>query len=140
MDFRSFRTAELDPDPEGTTVLTGANGTGKTSLLEAVGYAATLRSFRGAAREAMVRTGAERAVVRATFESEGRPVLVEAELAAGGRSRAQLNRQPVRSRHELAQAVTVTVFSPEDLGLVQGPPAGRRDLLDQALAALDPQA
>jgi DNA replication and repair protein RecF len=140
VDFRSFRTAELEPDPGGTTVLTGANGSGKTSLLEAVGYAATLRSFRGAAREAMVRTGADRAIVRASFERDDRPVLVEAELAAGGRSRAQLNRQPVRSRHELARAVTVTVFSPEDLRLVQGPPAARRDLLDQALAALDPQA
>lgn len=140
VDFRSFRSGGLEPDPTGTTVLTGPNGSGKTSLLEAVGYATTLRSFRGATREAMVRTGADRAIVRATLERDGRPVLVEAELATAGRSRAQLNRQPVRSRHELAQVVAVTVFSPGDLGLVQGPPSGRRELLDQALAAIDPQA
>lgn len=140
VDFRSFCSGELEPDPAGTTVLTGPNGSGKTSLLEAVGYATTLRSFRGATRGAMVRTGADRAIVRATLERDGRPVMVEAELVAAGRSRAQLNRQPVRSRYELAQVVAVTVFSPGDLGLVQGPPAGRRELLDQALAAIDPQA
>lgn len=140
VDFRSFPSACVEPDPDGTTVLTGSNGTGKTTLLEAVGYAATLRSFRRATREAMVRAGADRAVVRATLQREGRPVLVEAELVPNGRSRAQLNRQPVRSSHQLARAVVVTVFSPEDLALVQGGPSGRRELLDQALAALDPTA
>ena len=46
-DFRNYETAELRPAP-GLTVLTGANGEGKTNLLEAVGYLATLSSFRGA--------------------------------------------------------------------------------------------
>ncbi len=140
VDFRSLRSVCLEPDPAGTTVLTGANGTGKTTLLEAVGYAATLRSFRGGTREAMVRAGADRALVRATLEREGRPALIEAELVANGRSRAQLNRQPVRSRHQLARVVAVTVFSPVDLALVQGGPSGRRELLDEALVAVDPTA
>lgn len=140
VDFRSFHSAVLEPDPLGTTVLTGANGSGKTTLLEAVAYAATLRSFRGAPREAMLRNGAGRAVVRAGFRRHGREALVETEFADNGRSRAQLNRQPVRSRRDLAATVAVTVFSPEDLALVQGGPAGRRELLDQALATLEPPA
>ena len=50
IDFRSFRSAHFAPDPDGTTVLLAPNGTGKTSLLEAVGYLGTGRSFRGATR------------------------------------------------------------------------------------------
>jgi DNA replication and repair protein RecF len=102
-----------------------------------VGYLGTLRSFRGAPREALVRTGADRALVRAELEEDGRPLLVEAEVARQGRSRIQVNRSPARSRRDLARAVPLTVFSPEDLVLAQGAPAGRRDLLDDALALLD---
>ena len=121
-DFRIFEECRFEPDPEGTTVITGPNGTGKTTVLEAVAYLGTQRSFRGAQRESMVRTGRERAVIRAELTRAGLPLLVEAEVAAQGRSRAQVNRQPVRSRRDLAEAVPVTVFSPEDLGLVQGAP------------------
>jgi DNA replication and repair protein RecF len=64
-DFRNYAAAELHPAPDGLTVVTGANGEGKTNLLEAVGYLATLRSFRGAPGEALVRAGAPVAVVRA---------------------------------------------------------------------------
>jgi DNA replication and repair protein RecF len=139
-DFRLFVAARFDPDPVGTTVITGPNGTGKTTLLEAVAYLGTQRSFRGAPREAMIRAGGERAVIRAELVRDGLPLLVEAELAAVGKSRAQVNRQAVRTRRDLADAVPVTIFSPEDLGIVQGGPARRRDLLDDALRMLDPKA
>jgi len=139
-DFRCFASARLEPDPEGVTAVVGPNGSGKTSLLEALAYLGTQRSFRGATRETMVRRGAERAIVRAEFVRDGSPVLVEAELALEGRSRAQVNRQAVRSRHQLAEAVAVTVFSPEDLGVVQGSPGRRRELLDEALDLVAPGA
>ena len=119
-------------------MLSGPNGTGKTTVLEAVAYLGTQRSFRGAPKEAMVRTGCERAVLRAELTRQGAPVLVEAEVAATGRSRAQVNRQPARARRDLAEAVPVTVFSPDDLGVVRAGPSRRRDLLDDALGALGP--
>ncbi len=136
-DFRIFATAELEPDPDGTTVITGPNGAGKTSFLEAVAYLGLQRSFRTASREAMIRNGADRAIVRAELDQGDRAVLVEAEISAGGRSRTQVNRQPARSRRETADAVPVTVFSPEDLAVVQGGPVHRRDLVDDALRLLD---
>jgi DNA replication and repair protein RecF len=139
-DFRSFAEAHFSPDPTGTTVLTGPNGTGKTTLLEATAYLGTGRSFRGAARDVMIRTGSERAVIRAELDDAGRAVLIEAELVAGGRARAQVNRQPVSTRRQLAEAVPVTVFSPDDLAIVQGGPARRRDLVDDALRLLDPRS
>ena len=54
-DFRSYQEAEFMPGAEGITVVSGANAEGKTNLLEAIGYLATLRSFRGSPAEAMVR-------------------------------------------------------------------------------------
>lgn len=136
-DFRIFRTVRLDLEPEGTTVITGPNGAGKTSVLEAVAYLGTRRSFRSAPAEAMVRTGAESAVVRAELDGRDSPVLVEAEIALVGRSRTRVNRKSVSGRRELGAAAPCTVFSPEDLVIVSGSPKGRRDLLDDALALLD---
>lgn len=138
-DFRNYATAELAPAPFGLTVIQGANGEGKTNLLEAVAYLATLASFRNAPRDALVRDGCERAVVRAEAEREGRRLLLEAELSLSGRDRVQLNRQPLRRSRELLGALRVSVFSPDDLALVKAGPGGRRDYLDSVLVALHPR-
>jgi DNA replication and repair protein RecF len=138
-DFRSYPAAELVPAPEGLTVVVGANGEGKTNLLEAVGYLATLRSFRGAPGEALIRVGAPVAVVRAETRRDGRAVLIEAELRPTGRDRVQVNRQALRRTRDLLGAFQVTVFAPDDVGLVKGSPAGRREYLDDLLVALHPR-
>lgn len=138
-DFRNYPTVELQPAPEGITVVTGANGEGKTNLLEAVGYLASLRSLRGAPREALVRIGATTAVVRAEVRRDGRALLVEAELRTTGRDRVQINRQPLRRSRDLLGALQVTVFSPDDLELVKAGPGVRRRYLDELLVALHPR-
>jgi DNA replication and repair protein RecF len=117
----------------------GMNGTGKTSVLEAVGWLATQRSFRRARRETLVRTGAHRAIVRAETAVGERHILVEAEIPADGPPRTQVNRNVVRRRSQLAEALRVTVFSPEDLHLVQSGPALRREFLDDVLADASPR-
>jgi len=124
--------------PPGTTAIVGRNGQGKTNLLEAVAHLAGT-SLRGAATEAMVRVGAERAVVRAEATRGARELLLEAELALRGRSRMQLNRQPVKRRRDLLDALAVTIFSPDDLVLAKGGPGDRRRWLDEAAVALDHQ-
>jgi len=136
-DFRSYASAELVPAPDGLTVVVGANGQGKTNLLEAIAWLATLSSFRGTPNEALVRAGAEHAVVRAEAEREGRQLLLEAQVPAhGGRVRVQVNRQPLARARELLGSLRVSVFSPDDLGLVKQGPEGRRRLLDDALASV----
>ncbi len=137
-DFRSYREADVTFDA-GLTAVVGPNGQGKTNLLEAVGYLATLGSFRGAPTDALIRHGTERAIVRAEAVREGRELLLEAELVANGRNRAQLNRQPLRRARDLLGALRTTVFSPDDLALVKGGPGDRRTYLDDALVSLHPR-
>lgn len=138
-DFRCFEEASFEPDPDGLTVLRGENGAGKTSVLEATGWLATQRSFRGVSRDVMVRRGAARAVVRAECRAGLRQVLIEAELPAQGQARLQLNRQPVQRRADMAEVLTVSVFSPDDLTIVQDGPARRRDFLDEVLLSRQPR-
>lgn len=140
-DFRSYHDAELAPAPEGITVVSGANGEGKTNLLEAIAYLATLRSMRGSPPEALVRSGAAAAgaVLRAQARREGRRLLIEAQLQPGGRDRARVNGLPLRRSADLLGALQATVFSPEDLAVVKGAPQERRDFLDGLLVALHPR-
>ena len=136
-DFRSYSTAEVD-FAEGLTAVVGPNGHGKTNLLEAIGFAAGLGSLRGAPDAALIRDGADAAVIRCAARSgDGRQILIEAELAQARPNRVRVNRQPIR-RRDLLGVLTATAFSPEDLGLVKGEPAGRRRWIDDALAAVRP--
>jgi DNA replication and repair protein RecF len=137
-DFRSYSSAQLDLAP-GLTVLVGANGEGKTNLLEALAWLATLSSFRGAPTDALVRRGAPFAVVRALAEREGRELLIEAEIQANGRNRVLVNRQPLRRARDLLGSLRVSVFTPDDLDIVKDGPAERRRLLDEALVSLHPR-
>lgn len=138
-DFRSYVSADVELAPAGLTVVLGGNGEGKTNLLEALSYLATLGSFRGAPPEAMVRSGCTSAVVRAEGRRADRAVLVEAEIVPGGRSRVLVNTQPLRRSADLLGAIRVSVFSPDDLELVKGGPAGRRRYLDDALVSVHPR-
>lgn len=137
-DYRSYHELELELAP-GLTAVVGPNGAGKTNLLEALGLLATLKSFRRAAVDSLVRRGAERAFVRAEGIRDEREVLIELELAKG-KTRAQVNRQRLRRTRDLLGAVRVTVFAPDDLALVKDGPALRREFLDDVLVALDPGA
>ena len=137
-DFRCYDHAELTLDV-GCTVVTGKNGQGKTSLLEAIAWIATGRSLRAVPDRTLVRTGCEEAIVRAEVEHAERSVLIEAAIRTAGRNRIMVNKQSVTRRRDLAEHLRVTVFAPDDLALVKGGPGGRRDLLDDLLVASSPR-
>jgi DNA replication and repair protein RecF len=138
VDFRSWERAELDLDP-GVTVLVGPNGVGKTNLVEAVGYLATLGSHRVSSDAPLVRRGAERAVVRGTVVHRGRELNVELEIAPGRANRARVNRAPVARPRDVLGILRTVLFAPEDLALVRGDPAERRRFLDDLLVSRLPR-
>ncbi|SFD22671.1 DNA replication/repair protein RecF [Streptomyces aidingensis] len=137
-DFRSYAGAEVALGP-GVSAFIGPNGQGKTNLVEAVGYLATLGSHRVASDAPLVRAGAERAVIRAAVVEGDRRQTVELELLPGRANRARINRSaPVRPREVLGIVRTV-LFAPEDLNLVKGDPDGRRRFLDELVMARAPR-
>jgi DNA replication and repair protein RecF len=137
-DFRSYPSVELELDP-GVTAFVGPNGQGKTNLVEAVGYVATLGSHRVSTDAPLVRLGAERAVVRAAVLRAGRETLVEIEIVPGGTNRARVNRGPVPRARDVLGTLRTVLFAPEDLALVKGDPDGRRRFLDDLLVARAPR-
>jgi DNA replication and repair protein RecF len=137
-DFRSWEQADLDFAP-GVSVLVGANGQGKTNLVEAVGYLATLASHRVAGDAPLIRRDATSASIRAVAVNEGRELTVQVEIASGKANRARVNRSPVRSPREVLGIVRAVVFAPEDLALVRGDPGERRRFLDDLLVARAPR-
>ena len=137
-DFRSWSSLELELGPGGTA-LVGSNGQGKTNVVEAVGYLATLGSHRVSTDAPLVRAGAERAIVRAAVRRDGRSTLVEVELNPGKANRARVNRAPVPRAREVLGLLRVVLFAPEDLSLVRGDPAERRRFLDDLLVARAPR-
>jgi DNA replication and repair protein RecF len=138
-DFRSYETLEWSPDT-GVNLLLGPNGAGKTNLLEAIGFLATLRSFRSVEENALIRDGADGAIVRAGISTDERSRLMEIELNRVGPRRAQVDKTRLRRTSDLLGVVRVIAFLPEDLDLVKRGPAYRRDLIDQVALQLWPAA
>ena len=129
VDFRNHDRASMEL-PAGVSALVGPNGVGKTNLLEAVGYLATLGSHRVGQDAALIRAGSSSAVIRAAVQRAGRRLLVDLELRPGSGVRGRVNGAPVPRARDLLGVVRATVFAPEDLGLVRGDPEERRRFLD----------
>src|SRR4249919_2788725 len=137
-DFRSYAEVELPLDP-GVTALVGPNGQGKTNLVEAVGYLATLSSHRVAADAPLVRLNADRAVVRGNVTRGSRAMLVEVEISPGKANRARVNRSPVPRPRDVLGILRTVLFAPEDLAMVKGDPSERRRFLDDLLVVRTPR-
>lgn len=131
-DFRSYQHVELELD-HGVTTFVGANGQGKTNLVEAVEYASTMSSHRVASEVPLVRAGAERAMVRARVRAgrdDDRALILEITLNPGRSNTAKLNRSTLTRARDIVGTLRTVVFSPEDLAIIKGDPAQRRAFLD----------
>ncbi|HLQ80005.1 MAG TPA: DNA replication/repair protein RecF [Brachybacterium sp.] len=137
-DFRSYPRLSL-PFRPGITVLVGQNGQGKTNIVEAVWYLATLSSHRVPHDAALVHRGERTAIIRASFVRAGRPLQVDLEITPGRSNRARLQGQNVPRLRDLLGEVRAVLFAPEDLGLVKADPEGRRRFLDELLFEIAPR-
>src|SRR4051812_23764095 len=136
--FRSYDALELSLDP-GVTVLVGANGQGKTNVVEAVDYLSRLGSHRVAGDAALVKQGAEQAVVRAGVVKDGREAVLEVEINPGRANRARVNRSLLPRARDIVGLLRTVLFAPEDLALVKGEPSDRRRFLDDLLVLRAPR-
>jgi DNA replication and repair protein RecF len=136
-DFRTYASAEVDLG-ERLTVVHGPNGAGKTNLLEALYFGCTGRSCRTTNEREVVRFDASAARV----EVEGRDRDGEHELSVGFQpgeaKRFKIDGAPAERLLDAPHRPLVSVFLPDRLELVKGPPALRRSHLDQLVAALWP--
>jgi DNA replication and repair protein RecF len=137
-DFRSYPLAAVDFEP-GASVLVGPNGFGKTNLVEALGYVATLGSHRVSGDAPLVRVGAEVAVIRCSVVHDQRELLVELEIVPGRANRARLGRSQLSRARDVLGALRLVMFAPEDLALVRGDPAERRRYVDELLVQRQPR-
>ncbi len=138
VDYRSYTTLHLDVQP-GITIFVGPNGQGKTNIVEALWYLATLSSHRVPHDAALVYRGRDTAVIRASFERAGRSLQVDLQISPGRSNRARLQGQTVHRLRDLLGEVRAVLFAPEDLGLVKADPEGRRRFLDELLFVIAPR-
>ena len=135
--FRSYENLRFEPDP-GINVLIGRNGTGKTNVLEAIGYLSMQKSFRRTPDLALIRAGMERAVVRGGFNDGDSSIDIAVEIPTAGRRQVLVNGKRPGRLSDVAITAPVVAFLPDDLDVVKRGPALRREYLDDLGAQLLP--
>ena len=136
-DFRNYAEADVSLSP-GANVFVGRNGQGKTNLVEAVAYLATLGSHRVSNDAPLVKDGTDAAIVRARLAHGERSVLLELQLNRQGANKARVNGVNVRTS-ELPRYAQVVLFAPEDLQIIRGDPSARRRFADQLIVQRTPR-
>jgi DNA replication and repair protein RecF len=137
-DFRNYEAAEVEPSA-GLTVVAGANGAGKTNLLEGIYFGCTARSPRTSNERELVRRGGD-GVARVVLDLAGDDGAhrLEVGFQPGEAKHVRVDGNPVDNLASVEARPLVSVFLPERLELVKGAPASRRAHLDQVVAALWP--
>lgn len=135
-DFRNY-AAEHATFDRGLNLIIGRNAQGKTNLLEAVHCLSGLGSPR-APDSALVREGAERALLHGAVVRGERTSTIDMEIRPGRGTKALLNKTPVPRGRGLTEVVVTVFFGPDELSLVKGSPDGRRRFLDELAVKMRP--
>ncbi len=135
--FRSWEHCLLDFTP-GVTILQGANGLGKTNIVEAIEFLATGSSHRASSSAPLVERGFDRATIRANVNGEtaGHVTTYEATIRAKGANRARVNGGPSLYLRDIIGDIPLVAFTPDDQRLVSADPSERRRFLDQTASLL----
>ena len=137
-DLRSYKQVDCTLQ-RGVTTFVGRNGQGKTNLVEAIGYLATLGSHRVATDAPLVRTGATQGIIRCEVVNDERVIMIELAINPGAANKARINRSPVPKVRDVLGLLRTVLFAPEDLALVKGDPSERRRFLDDLLVQRTPR-
>lgn len=137
-DLRSYEQVDCALE-RGVTTFVGRNGQGKTNLVEAICYLATLGSHRVATDAPLVRTGATQGFIRCEVVNDDRVIVIELAISPGSANKARVNRTPVPKVRDVLGLLRTVLFAPEDLALVKGDPSDRRKFIDDLLVQRTPR-
>ncbi|MGM0602904.1 MAG: DNA replication/repair protein RecF [Bacillota bacterium] len=126
--FRNFDEIILDLNPN-LNIFLGANGQGKTNLLEAIYILAAADSHRTNVNSEMIRWNSDKALVQALLNKRDGKMKLAMKLDSSGR-KVELNDNPLSKINEIMGYLNVVLFSPEDLKLVKEGPSHRRKFID----------
>ena len=136
--FRNYDTQEVEFEP-GINLLVGANGQGKTNLVEAIRYLSTLKSHRVAGYLPLIKNTSATALVRAMAVVDGREALLEVELNRDSPNRGRVNRSDLQKLRDILGLMNTVIFAPEDLDIVKRDPSNRRDFIDELVVQVWPR-
>jgi len=134
--FRSLADTCFEP-AEGLNIIRGENAQGKTSLLEAILFAATSKSHRTTSETDLVRHGHDYFHLAAQAQRRDNKVMVEANWWQGAK-RFKINGVSQTRVSDILGKINVVLFSPEDMVLIKGTAAHRRRFMDMELAQIHP--
>ena len=137
-DLRSYEQVDCALE-RGVTTFVGRNGQGKTNLVEAICYLATLGSHRVATDAPLVRTGATQGFIRCEVVNDDRVIMIELAISPGSANKARVNRTPIPKVRDVLGLLRTVLFAPEDLALVKGDPSDRRKFIDDLLVQRTPR-
>lgn len=134
--FRNISSLTLELNPEFNFIF-GKNAQGKTSIVEAVYYLSTLKSFRTTARDELIRKGDAFAKISALFEKDDLNWEIDIHLAKAGRD-VWLNKKKPQNRQQYHDLIPVVLFEPHDIYLFRDSPSVRRQYLNRAVFLQEP--
>ena len=134
--FRNLESVDIEPHRR-FNILHGANGQGKTNLLEAIYLLSAVHSFRNHTNAQMVQFGRDSATLEARVDRGGHERIVRIEISSSGKQ-VYLNNSIVRQLSDFFGTVNVVMFGPQDLSILKGSPSERRDFIDDAIFNAQP--
>ena len=137
-NFRNYKNAEVELS-QGVNLLHGSNGQGKTNLVEAVNFFASLSSHRVSGTTPLIKQSEQTAIISVELAHEDRELLLEFELNAESANRARLNKSPVAKAKDILGYLNSVIFAPEDLDIVKRDPTNRRAFIDQLIVQFTPR-
>ena len=137
-NFRNYKTAEVEFEP-GVNLLFGPNGQGKTNLVEAVNFFASLSSHRVPGHTPLIKQGEQSAIISLDLAHQERELLLEYEINQDSPNRARLNKSPVQKPKDILGYLNSVIFAPEDLDIVKRDPTNRRAFIDQLIVQFTPR-
>ena len=137
-NFRNYKTADVELSP-GVNLLFGPNGQGKTNLVEAVNFFASLSSHRVAGHTPLIKQGEQSSIISLDLAHQERELLLEYEINSDSPNRARLNKSPVQKPKDILGYLNSVIFAPEDIDIVKRDPTNRRAFIDQLIVQFTPR-